>query len=263
MATTAEPAMAGSLASEAETAETAETAENEGDLWEEQCNIVCNAVLCFLWNKMDLIVHDTLIKLTCDYFEASVIETAKRTLFEGNAVAASDVPFRRRKGQFKNKHNVEDILFVLHKHPAGLPAFAVCDLSSLPPLDTKNVDFAHLLGEMCAIRAEMANLRETVAKLSKKEVPSSLAPLIDSPKPPQLPKIGRQPLTTDSSQCNGIATYRYTNKSTTDSIPEQSAGSRPVSSERRLKPMYAATISSTVAAIRSSGRDAMMMDSHW
>ena len=60
-----------------------------------------------------------------------MIETAKRTLFEGNAVAASDVPFRRRKGQFKNKHNVEDILFVLHKHPAGLPAFAVCDLSSL------------------------------------------------------------------------------------------------------------------------------------
>ena len=65
MATTAEPAMAGSLASEADTAE---TAENEGDLQEEQCNIVCNAVLCFLWNKMYLIVHDTLIKLTCDYF---------------------------------------------------------------------------------------------------------------------------------------------------------------------------------------------------
>ena len=169
-----------------------------------------------------------------------MIETAKRTLFEGNAVAASDVPFRRRKGQFKNKHNVEDILFVLHKHPAGLPAFAVYDLSSLPPLHTKNVDFAHLLGEMHAIRAEMANLRETVAKLSKKEVPSPLAPLIDSAKPHQLPLIGRQMLTTDSPQCNGIATYRYTNKSTTDSILEQAAGSRPVS---------------TVAAIRSSGRD--------
>ena len=129
MATTAEPAMTGSLASDAETAK---TPGHEGDLQEEQCNIVCNAVLlCFLWNNMDLIVHDTLIKLTCDYFEASVIETAKRTLFEGNAVAASDVPFCRRKGQFKNKHNVEDILFVLHKHPVGLPAFAVCDLSSL------------------------------------------------------------------------------------------------------------------------------------
>ena len=101
----------------------------------------------------------------------------------------------------------------------------------------------------------MANLRETDAKLSKKEVPSSLAPLIDSPKPPQLPQIGRQPLTTDSPQCNGIPTYRYTNTSTTDSIPEQAAGSRPVSSERRFKPTYAATISSTVAAIRSSGRE--------
>ena len=211
--------------------------------------------MVLLYSKMYLIVHDTLIKQTCDYFEASVIETAKRTLFEGNAVAASDVRFHRRKGQFKNKHNVEDIVFVLHKHPAGLPAFAVCDLSSLPTLDTNNVDFAHLLGEMRAIRAEMANLRETVANLSKKQVPSSLAPLIDSPKPPQLPQIRRQPLTTDSPQCNGIATYRYTNKSTTDSIPEHAAGCRPVSNERRLKQTYAATISSTVAAIRSSGRD--------
>ena len=250
MATTAEAAMADSIVSDAETTEI-------DDRQEEPSNVVCDAVLCFLWNKMDLIVHDTLIKLTCDYFETSAIETAKNTLFQSNAVAASDVPFRRRKGQLKSKHNVEDILFVLHKHPAGLPAFAVCDLSTLPPLDTKNVDFAHLLGEMRAIRAEMANLRETVVKITKKEAPSAQAPLIDSSKPPQLPQIGRQLLTSDSSQCRptGISTYRYTNNSTTDSIPEQAAGSRPVSSERRLKPTYAATISSTVAAIRSSGRD--------
>ena len=39
MTTTAEPAMTGILASDAETAE---TAENEGDLQEEQCNIMCN-----------------------------------------------------------------------------------------------------------------------------------------------------------------------------------------------------------------------------
>ncbi len=116
MTTTAEPAMTGILASDAETAE---TPENEGDLQEAQCIIVCNAVLCFLRNKMDLIVHDTLIKLTCDYFEISVIQTEKRILFQGNAIAASDVPFRRRMGQFKTTHNVEDMLCVLHKHPAG------------------------------------------------------------------------------------------------------------------------------------------------
>ena len=70
MATTAEPAMADSLASDAETAK---TPENECDLQEEQCNIMCNAVLCFLWNKMDLIVHDALIKLTCDYHHREIL----------------------------------------------------------------------------------------------------------------------------------------------------------------------------------------------
>ena len=82
----------------------AETTEIDGDRQEEPSNIVCDAILCFLWNNMDLIVHNTVIKLTCNYFETSAIETAKHTLFQGNAVAASDVPFRRRKGQFKTKH---------------------------------------------------------------------------------------------------------------------------------------------------------------
>ena len=55
-------------------------------------------------------------------------ETAKRTLFQGNAVASLDVPFRQRKGQFKTKNNVEDILFVLLKNTATLPAFAICPI---------------------------------------------------------------------------------------------------------------------------------------
>ena len=75
MATTAEAAMADSIVSDAETTEI-------DDRQEEPSNVVCDAVLCFLWNKMDLIVHDTLIKLTCDYFETSAIETAKNTLFQ-------------------------------------------------------------------------------------------------------------------------------------------------------------------------------------
>ena len=56
MATTAEPALEDSIVSYAETHEIA------GDRQEEASNIVCNSVLCYLWNKMDLIVHDTLKK---------------------------------------------------------------------------------------------------------------------------------------------------------------------------------------------------------
>ena len=57
---------------------------------------------------MDLIVHDTLIKMTCDYFDTNTIETAKRTLFQGNAVADASlgVPLYRNKGQFNRENNI-------------------------------------------------------------------------------------------------------------------------------------------------------------
>ena len=63
---------------------------------------------------------------------------------------------RRKTGANKNLKNVEDILFALHKCPNGLPTLAISDLSTLPPLDVNDVDFSHLLGEMRAMRAEMA-----------------------------------------------------------------------------------------------------------
>ena len=57
MATTAKPALADSIVSDAETTEI-------DDRQEEPSNIVCNSVLCYFWNKMDLIVHYTLRKKT-------------------------------------------------------------------------------------------------------------------------------------------------------------------------------------------------------
>ena len=94
-------------------------------------------VLCFLWNNMDLIVYDTLIKLTCDYCLSNTGQITKLTLFQGNVVAFLDVPFRRSKGQLNTKNNVEDIVFVLYKNRTGLH-----------PLDTNNVDSANLQGKI-------------------------------------------------------------------------------------------------------------------
>ena len=72
-------------------------------------------------------------------------------------------PIRRRNGPNKDKNNIEDVMYVLHKCPTGLPTFVVSDLASLPPLDVNNVDFAHILGEIRALRAEMATLRTEVS----------------------------------------------------------------------------------------------------
>ena len=139
----------------------------------DQGKLVCNGILCFLWNKMDLIVHDTLVKLTCDYFESNEIEASKRIVYECDAVTSLELhPIRRRNGPNKDKNNIEDVLYVLHKCPTGLPTFVVSDLASLPPLDVNNVDFAHILGEIRALRAEMATLRtEVSSQHTRKRLP--------------------------------------------------------------------------------------------
>ena len=80
-------------------------------------------------------------------------------------------PIRRRNGPNKDKNNIEDVLYVLHKCPTGLPTFVVSDLASLPPLDVNNVDFAHILGEIRALRAEMAMLRTEVSSQHTRERP--------------------------------------------------------------------------------------------
>ena len=67
------------------------------------------------------------------------------------------------------------------------------DLSLLPPLDIKNVDFSHLLGEIRALRAEMANLRESVAGIENKTPVAPEWPSLTESSP-QLSQRDRQPL---------------------------------------------------------------------
>ena len=159
-------------ASMAETnnASMAETTHSDVACQCDQGKLVCDSILCFLWNKMDLIVHDTLVKLTCDYFDSNEIEASKRIVYQCDAVTSMELhPIRRRNGPNKDKNNIEDVLYVLHKCPNGLPTFVVSDLASLPPLDVNNVDFAHILGEIRALRAEMATLRTEVSSQHYRE----------------------------------------------------------------------------------------------
>ena len=93
---------------------------------------------------MDLVVHDSLIKLCTDFYDKKVIESAKQILFDCSAVADCGVRHQRRQGPSKDKNNMEDILLVFHRC-TNLPEFVAGDLSRLPPLDMNNIDFAHLL----------------------------------------------------------------------------------------------------------------------
>ena len=45
-----------------------------------------NELLCYVFNKMDLVVHDSLVKVCTDVYETKAIEMAKRILDSCDAV---------------------------------------------------------------------------------------------------------------------------------------------------------------------------------
>ena len=131
-------------------------------------NIIRNELLCYVFNKMDLVVHDSLVKVCTDFYDTKAIETAKRVLYSCDAVIDCGVRHQRRQGPSKDKANMEDILLAFHRC-SDLPEFVASDLSRLPPLSMHNIDFAHLLHEFQGMRAEMTKLRDEV-KLVKVNV---------------------------------------------------------------------------------------------
>ena len=103
MSTTAEAALADSIVSDAETTQI-------DDRQEDPSNIVYNVVLCFLWNKILKLARLKEPNIHC--FREMVLWLRMFLSAEG------------RDNLRPSIHNVEDILFVLHKHPAELPTLS-------------------------------------------------------------------------------------------------------------------------------------------
>ena len=143
--------------------------------------IICNGILCYLYNKMDCMVHDTLVKLCADHFNANDTDTAKQLVYECDEVQKLGLrQGRRRQGPNRGKNNIEDILCALHKCTKGLPIFAVSDLSTLPQLDINDIDFGYILSEFRAMRAEMTELRRDVNDVKSKGADKLQWPTINS-----------------------------------------------------------------------------------
>ena len=141
--------------------------------------IVCNGILCYFYNKMDCMVHDTLVKLCADHFNDT--DTAKQLVYECDEVQKLGLrQGRPRQGPNRGKNNIEDILCALHKCTKGLPIFAVSDLSTLPQLDINDIDFGYILSEFRAMRAEMTELRRDVNDVKSKGADKVQWPTINS-----------------------------------------------------------------------------------
>ena len=59
--------------------------------------LVCNGILCYLYCKMDVMVHDTLVKLCTDHFESKCIEAARQLLYSYDAIVKLDLKKSRRR----------------------------------------------------------------------------------------------------------------------------------------------------------------------
>lgn len=139
--------------------------------------VVCNELLCYVFNKMDLLVHDTLVKLCTDFYGSREIEAAKMKIFSCSAISETGVRMIKRQGPSKDKANMEDILHILHKcipQSSLLPKFVACELSRLPPLDVCNIDFAFLIHEFQGMRAEMSSMREEIKLCKQSNISQSV-----------------------------------------------------------------------------------------
>ena len=68
----------------------------------ESPDIIENPVLCYLYNKVDIIPQDALIKITVDFYSDSEIESAKNL----HETCAKDTRIKFRKGPEKRFMNV-------------------------------------------------------------------------------------------------------------------------------------------------------------
>ncbi len=124
--------------------------------------IVVNELLCFVSNKLDILVHDILVKVCADFFEKQVIEDAKRMFHDMcDTASVPNLPrCRPRKGTNKKTSDVSDIIDLFHLVGGNVPTFVAKDLSKLPPISVDYVDMSSMLQDIIRMKADIRTLKE-------------------------------------------------------------------------------------------------------
>ena len=117
-------------------------------------DIVCNELLCFLHNKMDILPQPMLVKATVDFYSDTEVKHAKDILFDkcGNAV---NPPMKNtsRTGNGKKERHVIDMYSLLGRVPnERVPLLAAVNLARLPPFDLECFDLTTLSQPVKEIR---------------------------------------------------------------------------------------------------------------
>ena len=102
-----------------------------------------------LFNKMDLVVHNTLVKLM-------------------ESVKASGWRYIKRQGHNKDKNNVDDILVTLHKCNTNmLPTFYARNLTWIPTVDVNSVDLSYIVKECSEIRKQIIQIQTKMSHVKE------------------------------------------------------------------------------------------------
>jgi hypothetical protein len=130
--------------------------------------VIINELLCFICNKMDILPHDTIVKLCIDVFTDQEVEDAKAMLRDSCEMETNGRVIWR-KGADKTKNNLNDILNFLHgAEPDVIPCFVARDLSKLPPIHYNHMDMSILLKELEIVKGDIADLK--IAQLATLEI---------------------------------------------------------------------------------------------
>ena len=106
--------------------------------------IVVDNLLCYLTNKLDIIVHDTLVQLCASTYDEE-IRTSRDLLYD---LCQSDSRMLRRQGPKMKEQTLEDMIKLMHEVGEDVPKFAALDLNRLPPISFNNLDVSTLLNNI-------------------------------------------------------------------------------------------------------------------
>ena len=130
--------------------------------------VITNELLCFVFNKLDVMLTPSIQVLCLDTYQDAAIEEAKAILKEQCTKNNAFGTFRcvDRKGDQRKIKNMEDVMKMAHLLGEKAPIFVAKDLSNLPPVRADNIDICSLLTKIERIETELKFTKELCIKVS-------------------------------------------------------------------------------------------------
>ena len=126
-------------------------------------HVTVNELLCFIFNKMNKLPQDHIIKLCSDFYDVEEIDAGKHLLYSDTEhVRNSRLRYIKRKGENKKKNDLQDIMHAFNSiELCNMPTYVASDLGNLPPLTAYDTDVVGLHRDVQELKASMRLILES------------------------------------------------------------------------------------------------------